>query len=352
MKKYFWIILFVVLPVVIIGTILFFSWELQRKPAKIKAGEVSFTIERGETLKQISQSLADEGVISSPWFFEFLVRLSHKQNKLQAGDYDLPPGLSLLRLIEAMGNAQVNQVQITLREGESVRDLANRLAEAGIVSSSTFIDAAGRPAADYDSLDSSVARPIGFGNEFSFLEDKPANYGYEGYLFPDTYRFSKTATSGQIMRKMLKNFDAKLSPAMRQEVSRQGKTIWEIVTMASILEKEVRTAADMKLVSDLFWRRLARGQAFQSDATLSYILNDTVAAHSAKDLELDSPYNSYRFKGLPPTPIGNPGLAALEAAIYPAPNDYNFFLNDPKTGATIFATDFEQHKRNKQQYLY
>lgn len=352
MKKYVWLILFAILPAIIVGLILFFSWELQRKPAKIKTGEVAFTIERGETLKQISRSLAQEGVISSPWFFEFLVRLSHKQNKLQAGDYDLPQGLSLLQLIDALGKAQANQTQIILREGEGVRELADRLAEAGIVASTTFIEAAGRPTVDYGTLDVGQPRPVDFAAEFSFLEDKPAYYGYEGYLFPDTYRFSKTATSGQIIRKMLKNFETKLSPAMRQEISRQGKTVWDIVIMASILEKEVRTAADMKMVSDLFWRRLARGQAFQSDATLSYVLNDTVAAHSAEDLELDSPYNSYRFKGLPPTPIGNPGLAALEAAVYPTANDYNFFLNDPKTGATIFAVTFEQHKQNKREYLY
>jgi UPF0755 protein len=352
MKKYAWLILFVVLPAVVIGAILFFAWELQRKPAKVQAGEVSFTIERGETLKQISQSLAREGVISSPWFFESIVRLSHKQSKLQAGDYDLPQGLSLLQLIDALGKAQANQVQITLREGEGIRDLANRLAEAGVVASSTFIEAAGQPTVDYGTLDVGMPRPVDFRNDFSFLEDKPAYYGYEGYLFPDTYRFSKTATSGQVIRKMLKNFDAKLSPTMRQEISRQGKTVWEVVIMASLLEKEVRTAADMKKVSDLFWRRLARGQALQSDATLSYFLNDTVAAHTAKDLETDSLYNSYRFKGLPPTPIGNPGLAALEAAVYPTANDYNFFLNDPKTGATIFAVTFEQHKQNKREYLY
>jgi len=352
MKKYIWILLFAVLPLIIIVAVSFFTWQLQRKPEKVKAGEISFVIERGETLKQISQSLAQEGVISSPWFFEMMVRLSHKQNKLQAGDYDLPQGLSLLQLIDALGNAQANQVEIILREGESVRDLAERLATAGIIASSTFIDAAGRPTIDYGKLDVSEPRPLNFYNDFAFLEDKPPFYGYEGYLFPDTYRFSKTATSGQIIRKMLKNFDLKLTPSLRQEIKRQGKTIWDIVAMASILEKEVRTASDMKMVSDLFWRRLARGQAFQSDATLSYLLNDTVAAHSTKDLENDSPYNSYRVRGLPPTPIGNPGLAALEAAVYPKANDYNFFLNDPKTGATIFAVDFEQHKKNKIKYLY
>ncbi|NTW22231.1 endolytic transglycosylase MltG [Candidatus Falkowbacteria bacterium] len=352
MKKHIWLFLFAFLPAVIIVTIIFFGWELQRKPGDGKPGEIAFTIERGETLKQISRSLADEGVISSPWFFEVLVRLSHKQNKLQAGDYELPRGLSLLQLIEALGNAQANQVQITFLEGDSIRSLADQLAKAGIVASSTFIDAAGRPTVDYGKLPLSEPRPADYANDFSYLEDKPGHYGYEGYLFPDTYRFSKTATSGQIIRKMLKNFDSKLSAAMRQEIARQRKTVWEVVIMASLLEKEVRTATDMKLVSDLFWRRLDRGQALQSDATLSYVLNDTVAAHSAEDLESDSPFNSYRFKGLPPTPIGNPGLAALVAAIYPEPNDYNFFLNDPKTGATIFAETFEQHKQNKRQYLY
>lgn len=352
MKKQAWLLAFVIMPLAAVAAISFFAWELQRKPDTKGSGQISFVIERGETLKQISRSLADKGVISSSWFFEMVVRLSHKQNKLQAGEYDLPQGLSLLQLIEALGNAQANQVQVTFLEGDSIRNLADQLAKAGVMATSSFIEAAGRPTVDYGKLPLSEPRPIEFKNDFSFLEDKPGHYGYEGYLFPDTYRFSKTATSGQIINKMLKNFDSKLTPAMRQEIARQGKTVWEIVIMASLLEKEVRTPTDMKMVSDLFWRRLARGQALQSDATLSYVFDDTVAAHSAEDLQSESPYNSYRFRGLPPTPIGNPGSAALEAAIYPEPNSYNFFLNDPKTGETVFAESFEQHKQNKRKYLY
>ncbi|NTU98930.1 endolytic transglycosylase MltG [Candidatus Falkowbacteria bacterium] len=351
MKKFVWLSLFIVLPLLLLSSIVFFSWELTRKPAAVADKEIAFTIERGESLRQISQKLYNKGVISSPWFFESLVKLSKKQNKLQAGSYTLPQGRSLMELIATLSNAEANQTEIILKEGEGVRDLAKKLEQGGVMPATSFSLKAGLPTIDYRTAGSEAAQPVDFSQEFVFLKDKPSYYGLEGYLFPDTYRFDKGATAEQVIRKMLVNFDKKLTPDMRSDISKQNKTIWEVVIMASLLEKEVRTAEDMKLVADLFYRRIARGQALQSDATLSYVLNDTIAAHSLADLETDTPYNSYKYKGLPPTPIGNPGLAALSAAIYPTTNDYNFFLSDPATGKTVFAATFEEHKRNKAQYL-
>lgn len=350
MKKSLWYSIFIVIPAALLLGTGFLAWQLTRRPAAT-AGTTGVVIERGASLDRISRQLAEQGVISSPWFFKVAVRLAGQENKLQAGRYDLPQGLSLLGLVEALGRAEANQVEVILREGESVRDLAARLDSAGVIASSTFLRQAGLPTVDYRTLSSTEPPLLDFSSQFSFLKDKPAYYGFEGYLFPDTYRFAKTATAEEIVRKMLVNFQEKFRSEWPAEAARQGKTIWEIVTMASLLEKEVRHPEDMKLVADLFWRRLERGQALQSDATLSYVLDDTTAAHSLADLELDSPYNSYRYKGLPPTPIGNPGATALEAALYPTPNRYNFFLSDPKTGATIFAETFEGHIKNKQQYL-
>jgi UPF0755 protein len=190
-----------------------------------------------------------------------------------------------------------------------------------------------------------------FSQEFSILADKPKSYGLEGYLFPDTYRIFNQAPVLDVIEKMLGNLDAKFTPMMRADIARQGRTIYQVITLASIIEKEVRIAEDRKIVSGIFWNRLAIGQALGSDATLSYILGDKDAAHSIEQTKIDSPYNTYHYAGLPPGPICNPSLDAIIAAIYPAATDYYYFLTDPKSGKTIFSKTLEEHNRNKQKYL-
>ncbi len=138
---------------------------------------------------------------------------------------------------------------------------------------------------------------------------------------------------------------------MRQDIERQGKTIYEIITMASILEKEVRNETDMKLVADIFWRRLKNGQRLESCATLAYALGKNKPQYSYEETRLASPYNTYINDGLPPGPICNPSLKAIRAAIYPTPNDYNFFLTRLDNGQTIFSHTFEEHELNKAKYL-
>jgi len=144
---------------------------------------------------------------------------------------------------------------------------------------------------------------------------------------------------------------------MRADIKAQKKTIYDIVTMASIIEKEAPIDYqkddnhDARIISGIFWGRLKIGQALQSDATLSYILNDNEPSHSGADLKVDSPYNTYKYRGLPPGPICNPGILAIEAAIYPLATDYNYFLTPKGKGTVIYAKDYEEHLKNKYQYL-
>ena len=187
-------------------------------------------------------------------------------------------------------------------------------------------------------------------SQFASLSDKPQGATLEGYLFPDTYYFSKDATPAGILKKILNNTDTQISVDVVSAAKIQNKSIFQVLTMASMIEKEVKTDADRAVVSGIFWNRIAAGQALQSDATLTYVLGDKNSAHNGADLTLDSPYNSYVNKGLPPGPISNPGLASIIAALHPQTTDYNYFLSDPKTGQTVFAKTFAEHVANKAKY--
>jgi len=183
-----------------------------------------------------------------------------------------------------------------------------------------------------------------------------ADKGKEGYLFPDTYRVYASSTAASVVDKMLKNFDAKLTDELRADITKQGKTVEDIIIMASLIEKEApinynkEENEDARIIGGIFWNRLKIGQGLQSDATLSYILKDKEDQHSGADLQIDSLYNTYKYRGLPPGPIANPGLLAIRAAIYPATTKYYYFLTTPDR-QVIYAKTYEEHLQNKYKYL-
>ena len=186
---------------------------------------------------------------------------------------------------------------------------------------------------------------------YDFLADAPKNATLEGYIFPDTYRVYASSTLDEVLAKPLNNFSAKLTPTMRMDIQKQGKSVYEILTMASILEKEVKTPSDLKIVSGIFWQRIKNGQPLQSCATLAYVLGVNKPQYSDADTQANSLYNTYKYRGLPPGPISNPGLEAIMAAIYPTASAYNYFLSRPDTGATIFSQTYSEHLKNKAKYL-
>lgn len=231
----------------------------------------------------------------------------------------------------------------TLRiiEGSRNRDISKILVDNNLASNDAFIKAQ----QDYDY------------NKFSLLADKPKNTDLEGFLYPDTYRVFASSTATEIIDKMIANLDRKLTDKMRADIKAQGKTINEILTMASIIEKEAPISyaknnnKDAKIISGIFWRRIKVGQALQSCATLAYILGVDKEQYSEADTWVESPYNTYRNPGLPPGPIANPGILAIEAAIYPTPSNYNYFLTPSGSKEIIYATTYEEHLRNKNKYL-
>ena len=221
-------------------------------------------------------------------------------------------------------------------EGWDNKEVSAYLVDKNFLSENGFTEAAG--------ADSPLIK------EFDFLQDKPANVDLEGYLFPDTYRIFKNSDSYDIIRKMLANFNAKLTPELRQEIVKQKKSFFEVLTLASIIEKEVSEPEDMKMVADIFYKRLKAGIALQSDATVNYATGKSLIQPTYQDLSVNSLYNTYKYPGLPPGPISNPGINALKAAIYPTPNPYYYFLTS-KDQQVIYSKTYEEHLANKNKYL-
>ena len=186
--------------------------------------------------------------------------------------------------------------------------------------------------------------------DYEFLTDAPESASLEGYIFPDTYYIDSQKGVETLIIKSLNNFDQKLSEDIRQEISNQGKTIFEVITLASIVEREVPSLSDKKKVADIFLKRLSADIGLQSDATINYITGKGLTQPSYADLQIDSPYNTYKYRGLPPGPIANPGFDSIIAVVYPASNPYYYFLTT-KDGEVIYSRTYEEHLDNKEKYL-
>ncbi|HOZ53674.1 MAG TPA: endolytic transglycosylase MltG [bacterium] len=296
-----------------------------------------FIIESGQGLSDIADDLKEEGLIKSKFFFKVYAKINGQQASFRSGFFDLNTDMNIKEITEELTkkNYLKPEEKLTFIEGWTLKDYSNLLSKSNLSETESFLKLTEK---DYS-------------KDFSFLKDKPKNKNLEGYLFPDTYRFFTDVSGEEVVLKMLSNFDNKLTPKMREDISSQGKTIFEIVTMASVIEKEVRSEKDMKIVSGIFWDRIKNGQALESCATLAYILGVNKPQYSYEDTRIESPYNTYINRGLPAGPIANPGIKAIEAAVYPEYTGYNYFLTASETGETIFSRTYEEHLINKNKYI-
>ncbi|MDD5071487.1 MAG: endolytic transglycosylase MltG [Patescibacteria group bacterium] len=329
-----------------------FYWRGTNSAADKGGQDIQFSVSPGESVSRISGNLTEAGLIKSEFYFKAYIWKNGLGAKLQAGDYILNPSLSIKKIVGILTGGQGMSKERTIKiiEGWNIREISQYFEREGMFQSEELLELVGFPKIDYR-YNKEMPAPKNYSSQFDFLADKPVYYSLEGYLFPDTYRIFKDAALDDIVLKMLDNFGKKLTSEMRDEIARQGKTIYEIVTMASLLEKEVRGEEDMKIVSGIFWDRIKNKQALESCATLAYILGVNKPQYTAEDTKIDSPYNTYRNRGLPPGPISNPGLKAIRAAIYPIYTNYNYFLSRPDTGETVFSKTYEEHIGNKAKYL-
>ncbi|HDZ54694.1 MAG TPA: endolytic transglycosylase MltG [Candidatus Nealsonbacteria bacterium] len=345
-KNFLSFLLFLSLILIFIG----FLWYGIYSPKDVNSQiEEIFIIKTGEGTKEISFNLEKQGFIKSGPFFRFYTLYKGISGDLQAGEYLLSPSMAVPEITEKFVSGKVIKKEITIIEGWNLRDIGSYLENRGMFQAEELFEIVGFPLIDY-SKTTDLPKPEDFSIEFSFLRDKPKNLGLEGYLFPDTYQTQKGESLESIIRKMFNNFDKKLTPDLRNEISRQKKSIFEIITMASLIEKEVRTFEDKKLVSGVLWKRLKAGIPLQVDATIAYITGKKTTRISKEETKIDSPYNAYKYPGLPLGPICNPGLESIEAALYPKDSDFWYYLSTPE-GQTIFSRTLEEHNIAKAKFL-
>ncbi|MCK5466810.1 endolytic transglycosylase MltG [Candidatus Parcubacteria bacterium] len=297
-----------------------------------------FVIQSGESVQEIADNLEDKNLIKKADFFKLYVWKEALASKLQAGNYELSSAMPIAEIVDLFigGKIKSAEIKITIPEGFLNKEIDGRLANNNLIEKGEFIKF------DEDNnLDLS---------NYEFLKDKPEIVGLQGYYFPDTYIYYKDSTIENIVKKMLDNFDQKLSQDLREEIKKQNKSIFEVIILASIIEKEAGFVEDMGKVASVFQNRLDIGKALESDATINYITGSGRAQSTYDDLKIDSPYNTYKYPGLPPAPISNPGIEAIKVAIYPEKTDYFYFLT-AKNGESFFSVTYDEHLRNKDRYL-
>ena len=233
-----------------------------------------------------------------------------------------------------------DEVTVRIPEDVTAKEIAAILEQAGVLSASDFFTA----------VETTDSRTVAPDSTYDFLRDKPTTANLEGYLFPDTYRFFKRATPAHVVKKFLDNFEAKVASTVLGDIRASGHTVFEVVTLASIVDKEVRTDTDRRIAAGIFWKRIEIGMALQSDATVNYVTGKQALQPTNVDLSVGSPYNTYQNRGLPPYPIGNPSLSAIRAVANPEASPYLYFLHKPD-GTTVFSKTYEEHVANKQKYL-
>lgn len=314
----------------------FWYWDRQVDSSRgTQTSEVAFVIGKGEGARSVAKSLEQSGLIESELPFLYYVMRSNLEDRLQSGEYRLSGAMSIPEIVDRLAEGKVIPpgVKITFPEGFTAAMMAERLTKEGL------------PGQEFLEI---VSRPFPKWRErFAFLADLPEGKSLEGYLFPDTYIFPREATAELIVNELLKTFEKKALPLFTEYQGKTSLTRYQSLILASIIEEEGKNAEERRIIGDIFLKRLKINQPLQSDATVNYALGTSKMQPTFKDIETESPYNTYKYPGLPPTPIASPGLESLRAALDPSPNEYYYFLNNLTTGETVFSRTFEEHVANR-----
>lgn len=306
-----------------------------------------FEVKEGEGSTEVGINLEKAGLIKDKYIFYYYVWKTGTDSKIQIGIYELSPDMTMGEMVSKFTKGEIvpQIIKLTIPEGFTNKKIIERLR-----------DKKPELADDFEELVS--CRCLGeetcacdkFSRGYVFLQEIPKGTDMEGFLFPDTYHIEKEDTAETLASKMLNNFKKKMGQDIIEEINRQEKSIHEIITMASIIEKEAKTDQDRRIVSGIFWKRIEDEHPLQSCATLAYITGEDKKQYSLADTQIDSPYNTYLVKGLPLGPVANPGMASILAALHPENTDYYYFLTDPATGEMVYSKTAEEHAENKQKH--
>jgi UPF0755 protein len=303
--------------------------------------EVRFVIERGSHSSRIAEDLEAQGLIRDAKVFRLYLRYKGEGTRFQAGEYLLRPGMELDEMIEKFNNGDIFREpvrRLTIPEGRTLEQITDMLSQSGIIDRTVFR----RLLADPSLYDGTLAAQI--------PPDRAYKQPLEGYIFPITYEFPVSWTSEQIVVHMLEELERQLDnlPAdWREQLDKLNLSFHDVLTVASLIEREVVVDEERPIVAGVIYNRLKNNYPLQIDATVQYALDQPKERLLHEDLEVDSPYNTYKHVGLPPGPIASPGLASIEAALYPADTTYMFYVTK-KDGSSehYFAETYEEHLAN------
>jgi len=299
---------------------------------------VPFTVDIGENAVTISNKLVEQNFITDANLFRLFLRYNGLDSSLEAGDYQLRRDMNMRQIAEALQKASFEEVAVTIPEGWRAEQVAEKLTAENIMDGTEFLAVVRR----------------GTGVEHPLLTDRPQGTSYEGFLFPDTYRLPVNATPEDLISRMLDNMATKIPANAIEQASAQGYTFFEILTVASIVEREAVVSEERPTIANVYLNRLAQGMPLQADPTVQYAMGYQTDSDQwwktpvtlEEYSEVNSPYNTYLNYGLPPGPIANPGADSITATLQPAQTDYLFFMGCGGEGRHLFASDFETHEQN------
>jgi len=307
---------------IIIAAALFF-FSLDPADAAPNAAVSVFQVSAGDGLRDVAHNLYAAHLIRSPLAFDIFSFMDGRASALKPGLYKLSPSMDTPAIVAALSGGGAGKATVTIPEGSTIYDIDRILSNALVIRPGELINASG-------------------------------TQKMEGYLFPDTYQFYTNDSAAAVIGEMTDDFDAKAAPLLAADPANATRTL----IIASIVQKEVPSQTDQELVAGIILKRLAAKMPLDIDATICYakLLQDPALAAracslSALDFEIDSPYNTYLYKGLPPGPIGNPGTSAITAALHPQSSPYLYYLTDPATGKTIFAKTLDEQNQNRVKYI-
>ncbi|MEY8747153.1 endolytic transglycosylase MltG [Paenibacillus tundrae] len=316
-----------------------YAWNLMR-PLEASTEPIVFEIKSGTGTSKIAEQLQQEGLIRSGLAFKGYLKWKKQGSNFMAGTYSMNPGVSYEEIVNKLNSGEVvpeEMVKFTIPEGYTVLQMADKLSEEGIVDRDEFIKLANDPSA----FDVDIIKDIPV--------DEELRYVLEGYLFPETYELKKDSSTHDVMQRMLEEFQTKVNSIsdLEKELQEKKLSLHELLTIASLVEREVVVDAERPLVAGVIYNRIHQDMKLEIDATVQYLLDKPKARLLFKDLKVESPYNMYLNKGLPPGPIASPSLPSIQAALQPEASEYLFYVTK-KDGSSehLFAKTYKEHQQN------
>ncbi len=325
-----------IITIIILGLITGYIYIQIGPYDKNSKKEIIIKIPNGSTLTDVSNILKENKVIKNKVLFKVVSKFKPNEHGVKAGKYLLRQSYSNSKVLDILfsGKTYNDGIKVTIPEGSTYKEVIKYLTSKGIGNKEV-----------YEKL---INNPKEFYSEFKFLDEKDIT-SLEGFLYPDTYHFDKNVTEKEVLSNILKRFEKMYTDKFKREQKERGLTLQQVVNLASIIEKEAVLDEDRPMIASVFYNRLNVDMPLQSDATIQYIFDERKDRVMYKDLKIKSPYNSYINKGLPPTPISNPGVKSIEAVLNPANSDYLYFVATID-GKNNYSKTYEEHLKYVENY--